>query len=172
MEEEWKQIINYPNYSISSLGAIRNDTTKKIMKLTTMKIGYLQINLYKDEIRKLFYHHQLMGLHFIPNPENYSQIDHINGIKNDNRLENLRWVLRSQNERNKKKKINCSSQYLGVCWDKRADKWLASVKINRKNKHIGLFATELEAFSAWKAFVIEKGLQEFYNQVDWVKSIK
>ena len=102
--EEWKTINDYPNYSISSLGVIRNDTTKRIMKLKQDTKGYLIIGLTKDGIQKCFKHHQLIGLHFIPNPENYLQIDHINGIRNDNRIENLRWGNQSQNQRNKKKK--------------------------------------------------------------------
>ena len=165
--EEWKAIIDFPNYSISSLGVVINNKTKKIKAQYQQKIGYLQIKLYKNNIRKNYTHHQLMGLHFIPNPENYSQIDHINGIRNDNRIENLRWVNQSQNQRNKKKLFNCSSQYKGVSWDKNKNKWEANISINRILKHIGRFATELEAFNAWKAFVIQNNLQEFYSQVDF-----
>jgi hypothetical protein len=166
MCEEWKTIIDYPNYSISSLGVVRNDTTKRIKILSTTN-GYLQIGLTKDGPQKIFLHHQLMGLHFIPNPENYKQIDHINGIKDDNRIENLRWVTPSQNGRNKKKRMNCSSQYKGVYWNKSVNKWKACISINRIKKYLGLFNTELDAFNAWKAFVIENGLQEFYSQVDF-----
>jgi hypothetical protein len=106
-----------------------------------------------------------MGLHFIPNPDNYPQIDHINNIRNDNRLENLRWGNQSQNCRNKKKKINCSSQYLGVSY--RGNKWEASIKINRITKYLGYFNTELDAYNCWKAYVIENGLQEYYSQTDF-----
>ena len=165
--EEWKTIIDYTNYSISSLGAIRNDKTKRIMKLSLNTIGYLKIGLCKNGIKKMFLQHQLMGLHFILNPNNYNQIDHINNIKDDNRLENLRWVNSSQNNRNRKKLVNCSSQYQGVCWDKRDKKWVAKIRINGKLKHLGLFDTELEAFAVWKAFVIQNGLQEFYSQVEF-----
>jgi hypothetical protein len=166
MCEEWKTIIDYPNYSISNLGVIKNNKNL-IRKITPDGKGYLRIGLYKDGIKKQFYQHQLMGLHFIPNPDNYKQIDHINGIKYDNRLENLRWVLRSQNERNKKKRMNCSSQYMGVCWDKKYNNWKACIRINGIKKNLGCFATELEAFNVWKTYVIENGLQEFYSQTDF-----
>jgi hypothetical protein len=164
MGEEWKTINDYPNYSISSLGVVRNDKTNKIMKLSNRR-GYLRIGLRKDGIQKYFSLHQLMGLHFIPNPNNYPQIDHINGEKNDNRLENLRWCNQSQNERNKKKRANCSSQYLGVRWKNK--KWEAEIKINGKKKYLGRFNTELEAFNCWKQYVFQNGLQEYYSQTDF-----
>ncbi len=166
LEEQWKQINDYPNYSISSLGVIKKNKNL-IMKLNQTKAGYLKIKLCKDGIQKHFLHHQLVGIYFIPNPENYSQIDHINGIRNDNRLENLRWGNQSQNQRNKKKKVNCSSQYLGVRWRKKDNKWEASIRINGITKYLGLFATELEAFNAWKAYVVQNNLQEFYSQIDF-----
>jgi hypothetical protein len=163
MLEEWKTIIDYPNYSISSLGVVRND--KNLIMKSSNRNGYLRIGLSKDGINKFYSHHQLMGKHFIQNPQNYPEVDHINGITNDNRLENLRWASRSQNCRNKKKKANCSSQFLGVSL--KANKWIAYISINGKKKHLGYFATELEAFNAWKAYVIENGLQEFYSQTDF-----
>jgi hypothetical protein len=166
MLEEWKQINDYPNYSISSFGVIRNDKNL-IMKLNQTKAGYLKIKLCNKGIEKNFRHHQLMGQHFIPNPENYSQIDHINGIRNDNRLENLRWGNQSQNSRNKKKKTNRSSQYLGVSWKKRNNKWEAKISINKITKYLGIFDTEIEAFNAWKAYVVQNNLQEFYSQIDF-----
>ena len=165
MCEEWKTINDYSNYSISNFGAIRNDK-QLIMKLHPDKDGYLTICLTKDKKTKLFKHHQLLGIHFIPNPENYKQIDHINCIKDDNRLENLRWCNQSQNCRNKKKRTNASSQYQGVSLEKSVNKWRASIKINSIGKYLGYFNTELEAFNAWKAFVVQNNLQEFYNQVD------
>jgi hypothetical protein len=166
MCEEWKTINNYPNHSISNFGVIRNNETKRILKLSTSS-GYLRIGLCKDGLQKHFSQHQLLGLHFIPNPENYKQIDHINGIRNDNRIENLRWGNQSQNQRNKKKRANCSSQYQGVSYFKRVNKWAAAISINKETKYLGYFATELEAFNVWKTYVIENGLQEFYSQVDF-----
>ncbi len=72
---------------------------------------------------------------------------------------------KTQYQRNKKKNPNASSQYMGVCWNKKYNKWVAKIRINRTRKHLGCFNTELDAFNAWKSFVIQNNLQEFYPQV-------
>ena len=59
--------------------------------------GYMRLVLYKNGKSKHFQVHRLLALAFIPNPENKRCIDHINGIRHDNRLENLRWVTYSEN---------------------------------------------------------------------------
>jgi hypothetical protein len=56
---------------------------------------------------------------------------------------------------------------MGVSWKKNDKKWEAKLYINGKSKYLGYFATELEAYNAWKAYVIQNGLQEFYSQVEW-----
>ena len=147
-EEEWKTINDYPNYSISSLGVIRNDTTKRIMKLKQDTKGYLIIGLTKDGIQKCFKHHQLIGLHFIPNPENYLQIDHINGDPSDNRLVNLRNATRTLNQENIRRAINNkqNSEFLGVFLDARKKpgnkRWKAEIQVKGKTIFLGLFRTE------------------------------
>lgn len=73
-------------------------------------------------------------------------VDHINGNTLDCRLENLRTCTRSENGRNRIKRRRASSQFLGVSWHKLLGKWTA--RINQK--HIGYYATELEAFEAYK----------------------
>tara|TARA_R110002153_G_scaffold187391_1_gene340430 strand:- start:324 stop:803 length:480 start_codon:yes stop_codon:yes gene_type:complete len=77
-------------------------------------------------------------------------IDHININPLDNRIENLRILNASQNSRNIKKKQNCSSKYIGVCWDKLGNKWRARIEINGKKKSIGQFDTEEEASEAYQ----------------------
>ena len=61
------------------------------------KKGYMLVSLCKNGKVKQFYAHRLLALHFIPNPENKPEVDHINGIRDDNRLENLRWVTHKEN---------------------------------------------------------------------------
>ena len=62
-----------------------------------MKSGYVEIQLSKNGKKSFFYIHRLLALHFIPNPENKPCVDHGNGVKDDNSLENLSWVTQSEN---------------------------------------------------------------------------
>ena len=59
--------------------------------------GYMQVHLCKNGKTKTFLVHRLLATAFIPNPENKPCIDHLNGIRDDNRLENLRWVTHKEN---------------------------------------------------------------------------
>jgi len=77
-------------------------------------------------------------------------IDHINGIKDDNRIENLRDVSKSINLQNRRTTTkDSSSGYLGVSWDKYCGKWKAQISVNGTKKHIGVYATEEEAYDAY-----------------------
>lgn len=76
-------------------------------------------------------------------------IDHINGIKTDNRLVNLRQVTVRQNQYNQRKpRSDNKSGYLGV--SSYGNKWMASIKINSKTKHLGYFNTPEQASEAYK----------------------
>lgn len=107
MEEEiWKPIKNYEGlYEISNLGRVRslnyNRTGKEeILKNIECENGYLIVNLAKFGKYKTFKVHRLVAEAFIPNPENKPCIDHINTIREDNRVENLRWVTHEENNNN------------------------------------------------------------------------
>lgn len=106
-KETWKDIPGYEGrYQVSSLGRVRTDSGK-IMSLELTQRGYFRVELWSSHSRKRFKVHRLVAIVFIPNPKNLPQVDHINGDKTDNRVENLRWVSNLQNCRfdNKKKLV-------------------------------------------------------------------
>lgn len=79
------------------------------------------------------------------------EIDHINGNKADNRVENLRVVTTQENARNTKKQKNNSTGQTGVYWDKSCSKYVAIIGIDNKLKNLGRFQTASEACAARKA---------------------
>lgn len=110
--EEWREIEDYPDYEISNLGQIRSSMRgkPKIMKQSISKEGYLFITLRRNKEQKGFLVHRLLALTFIenPNPDEFDIVDHINGIRHDNRLSNLQWVNNSINMLKAKKSLSTS----------------------------------------------------------------
>ena len=93
--ETWRKIEERQNYSVSNLGQVRNDKTGRILKLHKGTSGYYQVMMGRKTVP--LYVHRLVANAFIDNPDNLPQVDHINGNKTDNRVENLRWVSVSDN---------------------------------------------------------------------------
>lgn len=92
--EEWKKIDGY-EYEISNQGRIRKEST--LIKIPINR-GYPRIGLWKDGKCKCVLVHRLVGNYFIPNINNKPMINHINGIKTDNRACNLEWCTDSENK--------------------------------------------------------------------------
>ena len=85
-------------------------------------------------------------------------IDHINGDKLDNRIENLRAATVGQNQHNRKTNANNTSGYKGVSWNKALKKWTARITLERKIIHLGYFANVEEA-----AEVVRKAREELHG---------
>lgn len=79
------------------------------------------------------------------------EIDHINGDRADNRLENLREATRRENMRNLRSVAGSTSKYIGVSWHKASKRWIAQVTVNGKGKYLGVFNCEIEAAKAYDA---------------------
>lgn len=94
--EEWKPVFRYENsYQVSNLGNVRSIIKSKIINQYCHK--YCRVSLTNGSKATNFLVHRLVAEAFITNPENKPQINHINGIKNDNRAENSEWVTQSEN---------------------------------------------------------------------------
>lgn len=169
--EEWKQIKDYPNYSVSNLGNIRNDKTGVILSDRIRGKGYKSVALYKKGCKGKQTNlstHRLVAIHFIPNPDDLPQVDHIDNNKSNNKVTNLRWVDNSFNQRNVLKyKRQCSSIYKGVSLNKKSNIWIAEIMVNYKKMHLGSYKTEKEAGLAYNNYILENNLSHFVlNKID------
>lgn len=96
--EEWKDVIDYLDlYQVSNLGRIKSMKTGRILKNIRNIEGYLTINLFKDGEGTNLRVHRLVAQAFIPNPENKPEVNHIDENKTNNRVDNLEWVTRGEN---------------------------------------------------------------------------
>lgn len=102
METEiWKDIPGYEgHYKISNKGSVKSIKKNDILMKGAYLKGYKIISLWKNGTGRMFRVHRLVAMSFIPNPENKPCIDHVNGNRSDNRVENLRWVTPKENQNN------------------------------------------------------------------------
>ena len=162
MEEIWKDIPNYEGYyQASNLGRIKSlkrmvkgknslrVQNERILKQFFDFHGYCVVSLYKDKYKR-FKTHQLVAMAFLNHKPcgHKLVVNHINFDKKDNRLENLEIV--TQRENANLKRFKSSSEYVGVNWYKRSNKWVAKIWVNGKKKHLGYFINEYDAHLAYQ----------------------
>jgi hypothetical protein len=93
------EIQGFSDYLIYPDGRVFSKKSNKYLK-STKCLGYEHVKLYDNENEKVFKIHRLVAIHYIDNPDNKPEVDHINRIRDDNRVENLRWATRSENAKN------------------------------------------------------------------------
>lgn len=96
--EIFKSIIGYEKYKISNYGNVINNFDK-YMTIQTNKAGYKLVQLSKNNKPKKFYIHRLVALHFIDNVDNKPQVNHKDGDRSNNRIDNLEWNTNSENNK-------------------------------------------------------------------------
>jgi len=139
--EVWKQVPIAPNYEASTLGRIRNIKSNQILKPQKNMWGYLRMALQIEGKGTTVYVHRAVALAFIPNPENKPSVDHENRIRDDNRVENLRWSTQREQCNNKNKPRTDKNAHERAIWKcdpstgKRIEKFQS---LKRATKSIGL----------------------------------
>ena len=93
----WKDIPNFDNYEINDVGEIRNKKTNHVLKHSLNEKGYHKVVLYDNGRKIKTGVHRLVAISFIPNPNNYKEVNHIDENKNNNSVNNLEWCNRQQN---------------------------------------------------------------------------
>jgi len=169
--EVWKEVKGFEGlYEISTLGKVKSLprlvnnahanylTKERILRCSLDGFGYLKVGLCRNGKNKTIKVHVLMAIAFLNHTPNGHKIaiDHINGIKTCNNIENLRVVTQRFNcsigER--KDRGMLSSQYSGVYWNKNANMWHSRIEIAGKSKHLGYFKNEIDAANAYLNAVI------------------
>lgn len=92
-----KIIENFTNYTITDTGIVTNTKTGHVKSQWLGRNGYLHVDVQQNGVKKKLSVHRLLAMNFIPNPENKEQVNHIDGNKQNNKLENLEWNTRSEN---------------------------------------------------------------------------
>lgn len=148
MEE--KIIQDYPTFAITSTGFIRDLRTGRLHNGHN-QFGYRSITLTNPNGKTTFLIHRLVALAFIPNPNGYLEIDHINRIKDDNRIENLRWVDDFQQSHNKGDFKNNKLNEKYIC--KEANYFRLQITRNKKSLIRKRFNTLEEAITYRDSFL-------------------
>ena len=126
-----------------------------------MNGGYCQIKLSNKGTHHSFRIHRLIALHYIPNPNNYPCVDHINRIKTDNRIENLRWASYEMNMQNKGRAKKSGHKY--ISYYKRTGNWVFQKKYNKTVRILNGFPSKIDCI-CYKYIILLKVKAGLYKK--------
>lgn len=150
----------------------------RAFKLSLDKDGYHRTNLTslsgtRHQRQKVS---RLVALTFVLNdlPAIKIEVDHINGVRNDDRVENLEWVTPREQQRRRaalqRIRGDLSSEYIGITWNTRDNLWYAQVWLNGRRKHIGCFKDEMVAALIYDRYVVDNGLDFPINGLEVIRT--
>lgn len=154
MEEIWKDVKGFEgSYQASSLGRVKSFKLGReaLKTLRVDKDGYYQTTLHLNGKRYFYKVHQIVAMAFhghVPNG-NVSVINHKDFDRKNNKPDNLEIVTSRENSN--RKHLKSTSKYTGVSWNKKCNKWAATIGIGFRTKHIGLFLNEYDAHLAYES---------------------
>lgn len=143
-------------YEIDTFGSVYSVLAKKILKQTINERGYKTVCLHRNRKCTTCLIHRLVAITYIENPLNLPYVDHIDGDANNNALKNLRWCSAIQNSANTRKywRDTFTSTYKGVSKDKRTGRWKVRLSVNKKQKFLGAYETEIKAALAYNKYAV------------------
>lgn len=146
------------NYVVTRNGEVFNKKTGRELKRYIDRSGYLVAHLCTSGREDHIKIHRLLALCFIPNPYNREMVDHIDRNRLNNNIENLRWVTRSQNGTNARKRSDNISGHRGIYYDTQNNKWCAKITKNNKNtkKHFEYSDKGLREAVEWRRQMEDK----------------
>ena len=179
-----KNIQNYSNYEIDEEGNVYNKSTKKILTGSIGENGYKYYRLSKNNQKKMFYAHRLVAEYFIPNPNNLPVVNHIDGNKLNNNIDNLEWVSYSDNTKhwhdNKENKSVKTIEYYkedlsGEIWKEFGNYYVSSkgrirhkIKNNllRPSKACGYYKVRLSENGLVKDYIVHQLVWSLFSDYD------
>ncbi len=159
-----RDIPGFENYQISEFGEVYNKTTGKEMSIIFNRDGYKCFYICSKKGKQYGLKvHRVLATIFIPNPDNKLEVDHVDRCKSNNKLENLRWATRKENNTNKSFQCNNTSGFIGIRFhiNKEGRKyWHAYITSNKKQIY-KYFEGNDEGFELAKAWRIQKEIEIF-----------
>ena len=166
MQEDYKIIEGFENYSVSNFGNVRNNKTLKLLKQFNTK-GYRIVGLSNQSKQHSRRVHILVSNAFLPNPQNKPITDHIDNNRANNNVSNLRWASHSENSYNRCISNQNTTGFKGIVlgFNGETEVWRAQIHVNKELYFIGDFKTKLEAVRAR----VQKSIEvqgEFINKCE------
>jgi hypothetical protein len=158
----WNELFRYEDGNLYHKNSMGNQVKEgDLVGCVDKSTGYVRASVKN----KRYYVHRIIWEMYNGTMPEGMQIDHISGIRSDNRIENLRVVTHTINMRNQKKYATNTSGVTGVCWSKKSSKWRAHIKVNNKKIHLGYFEDWFEAVCARKSTENKYGFHENHGRI-------